>query len=143
MEDTLMREIALGFLIATATLLIAPNQTLGHHGTGISYEMTVKPIRLTGTVKEYRWANPHVFIFLEVKNQTGKVEEWTFEGDSPYNWARVGGNKNTIKPGDQVTVSFYASKVKDAHVGVVNKVILAEGKEVLQFEPDEPRPPAR
>jgi uncharacterized protein DUF6152 len=129
----------LACLLATTGLLIVPEAIFSHHGTNISYEQTKPPIDIVGTVKEFRWANPHVYITLDVKENNGEIVQWSIEGDSPYNWARRGGwNKNTLKIGEQITVSLYPSKVPGTRVGVIAKAILPNGTEVLRFRPDEP-----
>ena len=102
-----------------------------HHGTNISYDnahlMTIK-----GTVTEFVWANPHCQIYFDVKDEKGKIVHWAGEGNSPYNWAREGWNKRTLKPGDDVSFVLAPSKA-GTPVGVVRKVIQADGKEILQF----------
>ena len=63
---------------------------------------------------------------------------WSIEGNSPYNWARMGWNRKTLKPGDQITITFYPSKVPGTHAGVIAKAVLADGTEVLRFQRDTP-----
>jgi hypothetical protein len=126
-------------LLLGAAPLISPEITFSHHGTNISYEQTKPPLNVTGTVKEFRWANPHVFIILDAPGG-----QWSVEGDSPYNHMRRGGwNRNTLKVGQQITVTLYPSKVAGARAGVLAKVILPDGKEALRFRPDEPDQPTR
>jgi hypothetical protein len=67
-----------------------------------------------------------------VKDDKGNIVHWAGEGNSPYNWAREGWNKRTLKPGDEVSFVLAPSRA-GTPVGVVRKVILANGKEILQF----------
>jgi hypothetical protein len=76
--------------IVIGALLSVPLSTSAHHGTGISYDLTVDPVTAKGTVTEFRWWNPHASIFFDIKNDKGAVEHWAIEGNSPYNWARLG-----------------------------------------------------
>jgi len=133
MKNRLFKSVVLmaGFLIWSTPML-------AHHGTGISYDLTKVPITAKATVTEFKWANPHIGIFVDIKNPDGKVENWSIEGNSPYNWARMGWNRKTLKPGDEITIVFYRSKAPDTFAGVVAKVILPDGKEVLRFQRDAP-----
>ena len=64
-------------LASIATLvLVTASQLLAHHGTGISYDLQHNPMILKGTVTEFRWANPHVSIYIDVKDANGKVQNW-------------------------------------------------------------------
>jgi|SRR5581483_9707421 len=111
---------------------IACSPMYAHHGTQVSYDLNRK-IELKGTVTEFKWSNPHVQLYLDVKDEKGSVVHWTIEGNSPFNWARMGWNRNTLKPGDEITIYVYPSKVAGVPSGVVNKVVLANGQEVLKF----------
>jgi Family of unknown function (DUF6152) len=63
-----------------------------------------KQVTLSGTVKEFQWTNPHVFVQLIVKNSQGVDEEWSIEGASPNMLFRSGWTNQSFKPGDKVTV---------------------------------------
>jgi uncharacterized protein DUF6152 len=121
-----------------AGLAILSSSAFAHHGTGISYDLTKNPITAKATVTEYKWSNPHIQIFVDIKDDKGKVVSWSIEGNSPYNWARMGWNRKTLKPGEEITITFYPSKVPDVHAGVIAKATLADGKEVLRFQRDTP-----
>ena len=133
MAKTLVR-----FILLIAVFLSVPLSIDAHHGTGISYNLTVLPVTARGTVTEFKWANPHAAIFIDIRNEKGVVENWAIEGNSPFNWSRLGFNKGTLKAGDEITIVFYRSKVADAKAGVIAKAILPDGKEVLRFQRDTP-----
>jgi len=119
-------------------ILAVSGSTLAHHGTGISYDLTVRPVTARATVTEFKWANPHIGIYVDIKDDTGHIENWSIEGNSPYNWARMGWNRKTLKVGDEITLTFYRSKVPGVHAGVIAKAVLPDGTEVLRFQRDEP-----
>lgn len=123
--------------IATLALLSAI-QLLAHHGTGISYDLQHNPIVLKGTVTEFRWKNPHVSIFLDVKDETGKVVSWSIECTSIIGYARKGYNRNSLKAGQEVTALVYPSRVKGTPAGTLAKITLPDGKEILQYQGDTP-----
>ena len=133
MEKKLVRVILLIALVVSVPLSIN-----AHHGTGISYDLTVQPVTVKGTVTEFRWWNPHASVFIDIKNEQGVVEHWAIEGNSPYNWSRLGFDRRTLKAGDEITIVFYKSKVAGAKAGVIAKAVLPDGKEVLRFQRDTP-----
>jgi hypothetical protein len=115
-----------------------PVSIAAHHGTGISYNLTVLPVTAKGTVTEFKWANPHASVFIDIRNEKGVVENWAIEGNSPFNWSRMGFSRSTLKAGDEITIVFYKSKVAGARAGVIAKAVLPDGKEVLRFQRDTP-----
>jgi hypothetical protein len=123
--------------IATLVLLSA-SHIIAHHGTGISYDLQNSPILLKGTVTQFRWQNPHVSIFMDVKDTTGKVVNWSIECTSIIGYAEKGYNRNALKAGQEITALVYPSKVKGAPAAVLAKVILPDGKEILRYQSDTP-----
>jgi hypothetical protein len=127
--------------LAILGLVFASRPGLAHHGTGISYDLDHQPITLKGTVTEFRWKNPHVSVFIDVKDASGKVVNWGLEGNSIVNHARAGFSAATLKVGDEVTALVYPSKVPNNPAAVIAKITLANGKEVLRFQRDTPGRP--
>ncbi len=124
--------------LAILGLGVASHPALAHHGTGISYDLVHAPLTLKGTVTEFRWKNPHVSVFIDVKDASGKVVNWGLEGNSIVNHARDGFSAATIKPGEEVTALVYPSKVPNTPAAVIAHIALANGKHVLQFQRDTP-----
>lgn len=73
------------------------------------------PISVEGTVKEFRWGNPHTWIVLEVPNDKGGVDQWEMEGSSVNAVIRQGWTKDTLKPGDKV--KMVVSPLRDGSIG--------------------------
>jgi len=126
------------FCILIAVFVLSAVPLFAHHGTGISYNLEAKPIVLKGVITEFRWKNPHVSVFMDVKGPDGKVVNWSLEGNSIVNYGRMGFNRNTLKAGQEVTALVYVSKVPNNPAGVIAKFTTADGKEVLRFQRDEP-----
>jgi hypothetical protein len=78
---------------------------LAHHSFAMFDQSTT--VTLEGTVKEFRWTNPHVFIEMLVKNDSGAEEQWSIEMTSPEHLARAGWRPASLKPGDAVTLSIH------------------------------------
>jgi hypothetical protein len=71
-----------------------------HSAAGID---RTKTVTLVGTVKEFRWTNPHSWIQMDVPNAKGGVDTWTLEMTSPAFLVRAGWKSTTLKQGDKVT----------------------------------------
>jgi hypothetical protein len=91
-------------LIAIAALLTA-SSALAHHSFAMFDQS--KAVTLQGTVKDFRWTNPHVFIQLLVKNDAGGEDEWSIEMTSPEHLVRVGWKPGALKTGDKVTLVIH------------------------------------
>jgi hypothetical protein len=61
-------------------------------------------------VKEFQWTNPHIWIQVNVKSADGKMVEYSVEGGSPNALRRQGWAKDTLKPGDQVSLTMHPLK---------------------------------
>lgn len=99
-----MNRVARCALIAIAATLTA-GSALAHHSFAMFDQS--KTVTLQGTVKDFRWTNPHVFIQLLVKNDQGVDEEWSIEMTSPEHLARVGWKPVTLKPGDKISLNIH------------------------------------
>src|ERR1700680_3524952 len=112
-----------------ARLLVFSRPIRAHHGN-VAYD-EIHPITISGTVTEVVWANPHVQIFLDVKDDKGKVVNWGVESQSPGILHRNGWNKISVKPGDQITITLAPSK-NGAPVGFsggnTGQVVFCDGR---------------
>ena len=105
------------FLVA---LSIAP--AVGHHAFSAEFDAD-KPVKLTGTVTRVEWENPHAWFYIDVKDPSGRVENWGLEMGSPNILIRAGWGRNTLKLGDSVSVE--ASRAKSgANIANAKVVIL-------------------
>ncbi len=110
-------------------LLWASGPLFAHHGRAI-YE-TDRIATMKGTVTEVQFVNPHVLIRLEVKFDNSNAEKWTAETAPPAMLYRIGWNRNTIKPGDHVTLSGYKARDGSRLISV-RKIMLPNGLELNQ-----------
>ena len=123
-----MRRISI--LLFVLSILVAP--LYAHHGRGATYDMK-KRVTLKGTVSQVAWRNPHVVIYMDVKDETGKVVTWGFENAGVSQLAQEGYNRNTLKIGQEIT-AIVNPAVNGAATAIVVKVILADGKEIMSRE---------
>ena len=113
------------FLALTCAVLLVSAPLFAHHGEA-NYD-TDKVVSVKGTVTDFQFINPHTLISLDVKNDKGEIEKWSCEARSPGMLVRVGGwDKNTLKPGDVITVFGYRAK-NGTPVMRLQKLTLADG----------------
>ena len=113
-------------------VLLAATPALAHHSN--SAFDPEKVVVLTGTVTQWKWTNPHVWIFLSVDDGKGGKEAWEIEGRSPGVLARSGWSKTIFKVGDTITVDF--SPARDGtRTGLTTRVTLADGTVLSQASP--------
>jgi hypothetical protein len=95
--------LALGFALTVAAPVLA------HHS--FSAEYGNEPANLTGAVTKIEWQNPHVFFYIDVRDeQTGRVTNWALEMGAPAVIQRNGWTRNSMKIGDIVTVTGTKAK---------------------------------
>ena len=121
-----MKSLILGGLFALGVVL-AGAPASAHHSFAAEFDAD-KPITLSGIVTKVEWTNPHVWVYLNVKDASGAVTNWGFEMGPPHGLQRRGWRQNTLKIGDQVTVAgsmakngtkrMNASKVTLANTGL-------------------------
>jgi hypothetical protein len=116
-------------LLLSIFVVAAVSPLLAHHGRGATYDVK-QVVPLKGTVTQVYWRNPHITIFLDVKGSDGKVTNWTIEHSPPIRLTRMGYNKETVHPGMEVTIYVNPGN-KGLSVGLLQKVILPDGKEVF------------
>jgi hypothetical protein len=96
-------------LFIIAGLLSAAVPMLAHHSEAAQFD-TTKPVKVTGTVKKIEWMNPHVWFYVDVKDDKGNITTWGFAGLPPGMLVRKGFTKDTLKPGDIVSVQGFRAK---------------------------------
>ena len=89
-----------------------------------------KEVVLKGTVVQFIWRNPHVLLLWDVKDESGKVTQWSGEMNSPTSMIQVGMNRESLKPGDEVLVTINPSKTNNP-LAVIRKVTKADGQLVV------------
>jgi len=125
---------ALFFVLTAAAIVSQP--LAAHHGRGKAYDMKTR-LTLKGTVSQVKWQNPHVLIYMDVKDEANNVVTWAFENSSVHTLATQGYSRNTLKFGDQIT-AIVNPAANGEPLGIVVKVILANGKEIMSRERGNP-----
>jgi len=119
-------------LLIIAALLTMPSPVLAHHSNA-AFDGD-KVVVLKGTVTEWKWVNPHVWILLSVDDGKGGKVDWAIEGRTPGQLLRAGWSKSLLKAGDIITIDF--SPAKDGtRTGLLTRVRLADGTVLGQAPP--------
>jgi hypothetical protein len=113
---------------AAATLLFAVSAT-AHHSFAMFDQQ--KDLTLVGTVREFQWTNPHVWLQLDVVNASGESEEWGIEGSTPSILGRKGWTRHSFQPGDKVSVTLHPMKSGDKG-GSFMKAVFADGRTLIE-----------
>jgi hypothetical protein len=87
----------------------AATPVFAHHSSKAEYDES-QPVTLSGKIKKVTWKNPHVLLSLDVSDGSGKVTNWQLELASPNGLISQGWRLDSLKPGDEVTVSGYRAK---------------------------------
>ena len=117
------------FLLLCVLTCLVPVSTpvLAHHSIA-EYDMTT-PTSVKGTVAKFEWSNPHAYIYLEAKDEKGNTIEWTAELASIGMLARVNWKRDTIKPGDEITMT--GNRAKNGRTLMrLDKIAFANGQEL-------------
>jgi hypothetical protein len=110
-------------------LLVVTIPVLAHHSVQAQFDLN-KPITLTGLVTKVEWINPHSYLYLEVKGETGNVKRWAFELAGPGALRKAGlsrADRGGLKAGDIVTVNGVLSK-DGSDTGLVKDLKLPDGR---------------
>jgi len=119
------------FMISLAGLLIAGAMPiLAHHSFAAEYD-DKSPIQLNGAITKVEWANPHIVLYIDVKDEAGKVTNWSLEGGPPNGLFRQGWRKDTLKPGDMVKVEGFRAKDHSNLVNMRTIIRAADGKKMF------------
>ena len=118
------------FLIASALIVAFAASALAHHSPA-AFEAQ-KTVTLVGTIKEFRWQNPHTWIEIMVPNDKGQEVLWAVELTSPTYLVRAGWKSNTLKPGDKVTIVGRPLKSGEPGSAIFTSVTLADGRTLLE-----------
>ena len=111
------------FLLFSFTLA-----TYAHHGIVAWFDMS-RSITVKGTVTSFEWTNPHSYIYFDAKDEKGASEKWSAEMGGVPMLGRAGWRRETVKPGDQITL--IGKPAKDGrHSILLDKVVLANGQEL-------------
>jgi len=122
-----MRQSALGWVAAGVLMAAAPS--LAHHSFSAEYD-SAKRITLKGIVSKVDWMNPHVYFYIDVKDDSGAITNWALEMGPPNGLQRSGWTRNTIKVGDEVIVDGTLAKDGSKQANARSVTMASTGKKL-------------
>ena len=120
-----MRNTALG--VAAVGLLLAVAPVMAHHSFSAEYDSS-KKVSLKGIVTKVDWMNPHVYFYLDVKDDGGDITNWALEMGPPNGLQRNGWTRNTMKVGDEVIVDGTLAKDGSKQANARSVTLASTGK---------------
>ena len=129
---TRLMALTLGLLVVTSPFLLA------HHSFSAEYDSN-QPVKVTGTVTRVDWQNPHIWFFLDVKDEQGKVSNWGFSGAPPGVLQRRGISRDSLKAGDVVVVEGFRAR-DGSNNASGGKVTFADGRSVFTASNEDKAP---
>jgi Family of unknown function (DUF6152) len=93
------------YVAATTVVMLVLSAPAWVHHSGAMFDRG-REEKITGTVTEFQWTNPHASFKVEVPGADGKSVTWSVEMNGPNNLIRAGWKRTSINPGDKVTVTI-------------------------------------
>ncbi len=106
-------------------LLLLVSPVHAHHPFDDEYDAG-KSVTVKGTVTKFEWVSPHVMLSMDVKDTNGQTTNWTFEMGSPKKLKDFAWTKDTLKPGDEITVNAWGAK-DGSKRGSANMITMSDG----------------
>src|SRR6266851_1034236 len=110
-------------------LLSASAPVLAHHGFAVEFDQKTS-LTLVGIVTKMEFMNPHIYFYVDVKGKDGKVVNWALGGGPPNVLYRQGWRKDTVKPGDMVTIKGFRAR-DGSHLAACTTVTFPDGREIF------------
>ncbi|MBI3049137.1 MAG: hypothetical protein HYY76_12595 [Acidobacteria bacterium] len=103
----------LGVVVGGLILICGAGVAVAHHSFAAEYDAN-KKVKLEGVIKQVTWTNPHMRVYIDVTDASGKVTTWNMELTSPNTVQRQGWTRDSLRPGDRVVFEGYGGKVVDS-----------------------------
>jgi hypothetical protein len=98
-----------------------------------------KPVKVSGTVTKVEWTNPHIWFYVDVKDESGTVENWGFSGGAPGILQRRGIRRDSLKVGDLITVEGFRAR-DGSNNASGGRVTFTDGRQVFTASPEDQAP---
>jgi len=120
----------LNVVLAGSAFLMLTTPAIAHHGFDTEYDAN-KKFTLSGVVQKVEWQNPHMRVYVDVTDASGKVTTWNMEMTSPNTVRRQGWGPKDLLPGEKVTFTTYGGKVVETRGSLVTIKKASDGRELF------------
>ena len=131
------RNLIVVFVVCFSMFLSAAS-LLAHHSAASAYDVG-KKITLKGTVSRLDWKNPHIFYYIDVRDEAGRLQTWAIEGSTPNQLYRAGWRKKDLNIGDLVTLKDSSPARNGTLKAYGGKLTLPDGRTVFSGSAAEDR----
>ena len=128
-------------IMVAAVVLSAAAPLFAHHSFAAEYDAN-KKVTLKGVVAKLEWTNPHIWVYIDVKDENGQTVRWQCEGGAPNSLSRSGWTRASLKAGDEVEIDGFLAK-DGTHTANARSVTLPGGKKVFAGSADDGGPNSR
>ena len=124
-----MRHRFKSLLAVLTVLLVAASAAFAHHSVSGQFD-TSKSLTLKGSIAKVQWMNPHIYVFLDVKEADGTVTTWALETLPTAMMRRAGLSKESVmgSPAELVTVVLVPARDGTKHLGWISRITYADGR---------------
>jgi len=116
-------------------LALTASAAMAHHSFAAEYD-DAKPIKFTGVISKVEWQNPHIWYYVDVKDDSGKVTTWAVSGGAPGQLMRRGIYKDVLKIGSTVNVNGFRAK-DGSNNAFGSSVTFQDGRQVFTAGEDQ------
>src|SRR5580700_6565024 len=115
-------------MLAIAAMLLGAVSAFAHHSFAAEFDID-KPLTLKGVVTRVEWVNPHVYLYLDAKDDSGKITQWALSSLGPAAVRRGGVTRAMLGQGQAVTIQAYHAK-DGSNFAFMRKMTFADGHSV-------------
>jgi len=123
-------------VLASGLIALGTVPAWAHHSFAAAYD-TTNAITVHGVISQVLLRNPHSWFVIDVKDASGKIEQWSFEAGTPSGMIRNGYKKDVIKEGAEVTIKGFRARDASQNRGMLRELTTADGKTYGMFGPQE------
>lgn len=113
--------------LITFSILLSGEPLLAHHAFATEFDAS-KPVTIDGYVTRVQWTNPHCWIYVNVFDEDGKVENWAFEMGSPTALYNNGWNRDSLEIGEEVRIEGFLARDGSNRVNAQDVTIVRTGQ---------------